>query len=79
MPEQGLRSVSLHCIIPDERNELIGESSAFLVTGNQSFQETASSMEAFQRIKELLDRLVQPVVPYETEQAAADRSSQEQV
>lgn len=52
---------------------------AFLVTGNQNFQETASNMEAFQRIKELLDRLSQPVEPYETEQAAADRSSQEQV
>lgn len=63
----------------DQRNELIGGSSAFLVTGNQSFQETASNMEAFQRIKELLDRLGRPVVPYETEQAAADRSSQEQV
>lgn len=52
---------------------------AFLVTGNQNFQETASNMEAFQRIKELLDRLGKPVQPYETEQAAADRSSQEQV
>lgn len=52
---------------------------AFLVTGNQVFQETAANMEAFQRIKELLDRLRKPVEPYETEQAAADRSSQEQV
>lgn len=52
---------------------------AFLVTGNQQFQEIASNMEALPQIRALLERLAQPVEPYETAQAAADRSSQEQV
>ena len=52
---------------------------ASLLNGNKGFQETASNMEAFQRIRDLLSRLARPVEPYETDIAAQERSRQQQV
>lgn len=62
-----------------ENNDLHSSLAAYFVTDDRGLQETATNMDAFVRLKDLLERLDEPILPYETDDAAAERSRQQQV
>lgn len=52
---------------------------AYFVSDDPNLQATAVNMDAFLRLKALLEQLSQPLEPYETVTAGKERSRQQQV